>query len=363
MRTVPVALGARSYDIHVGEGALPKAAGLVPEIPGCERVAIVSDANVDRAWGDTAAEAFAPLGSTGEVERLVVEPGETSKSIERAGGLLEEMASRKVRRSDLLVALGGGMVGDLAGFAASIYQRGMALVQAPTSLLAQVDAAVGGKTAVNLTAGKNLAGTFYQPRAVVADTATLQSLPEREYLSGLAEVAKYGFSLDPALLERIEASTPALRRRDPEVLEDIVARSVAIKAAIVAADERDLDDRRIMLNYGHTLAHALESVGGYEQWLHGEAVSVGLVFASALARELGHLDAAGADRHKQVLQALGLPVTAAFDPAVIQSAWMMDKKYRGGVRWVLLKGIGDPFVTRDVPSRELSRAMRSVLPA
>ncbi|HEY4937972.1 MAG TPA: 3-dehydroquinate synthase family protein, partial [Actinomycetota bacterium] len=263
----------------------------------------------------------------------------------------------------LLVALGGGMVGDLAGFAASIYQRGMALVQAPTSLLAQVDAAVGGKTAVNLTAGKNLAGTFYQPRAVIADTATLQTLPEREYISGLAEVAKYGLSLDPELLADIEKNTAALRERDPEVLEDIVARSVAIKASIVAADERDLDDRRIMLNYGHTLAHALEALGGYEQWLHGEAVSVGLVFASALARELGYLSAAEADRHKTVLQALGLPVSADFDPAAIEEAWTMDKKYRGGVRWVLLKGIGDPFVTPGVHSPELSRAMRSVLPA
>jgi 3-dehydroquinate synthase len=363
VRTVAVDLGSRSYDIHVGEGVLAKAGGLVPEIPGCERVAIVSDANVDRAWGDTAAEAFAPLGSTGSVERLVVDAGETSKSIERVGGLLEELASRKVRRSDLLVALGGGMVGDLAGFAASIYQRGMALVQAPTSLLAQVDAAVGGKTAVNLAAGKNLAGTFYQPRAVIADTATLRTLPEREYLSGLAEVAKYGLSLDPSLLERVEANAAALRLRDPEALEDVVARSVAIKASIVAADERDLDDRRIMLNYGHTLAHALEALGGYEQWLHGEAVSVGLVFASALARELGHLSAADADRHRNVLQALGLPVTARFDPAAIESAWTMDKKYRGGVRWVLLKGIGDPFVTPNVHSRELSRAMRSVLPA
>jgi 3-dehydroquinate synthase len=363
LRTVTVDLGARSYDVHVGEGALRKAAGLVPEMKGCERVAIVSDANVDKAWGDAAAEAFAPLGSTGEVQRLVVDAGETSKSIEGVGALLEEMASRKVRRSDLLVALGGGMVGDLAGFAASIYQRGMALVQAPTSLLAQVDAAVGGKTAVNLTAGKNLAGTFYQPRAVIADTATLQSLPEREYISGLAEVAKYGLSLDPELLADIEKNTAALRARDPEVLEDIVARSVAIKASIVAADERDLDDRRIMLNYGHTLAHALEALGGYEQWLHGEAVSVGLVFASALARELGYLSAAEADRHTKVLQALGLPVSADFDPAAIEEAWTMDKKYRGGVRWVLLKGIGDPFVTPDVHSPELSRAMRSVLPA
>jgi 3-dehydroquinate synthase len=363
LRTVNVALGDRSYDVHVGDGALAKSAGLVPELPHvCERVAIVSDANVDRAWGDTAAEALAPLGSTGEVVRLVVDAGETSKSLEAAGGLLEEMAGLRLRRSDLLVALGGGMVGDLAGFAASIYQRGMALVQAPTSLLAQVDAAIGGKTAVNLSAGKNLAGTFYQPRAVIADTATLQTLPEREYLSGLAEVAKYGFSLDPELLADVEKNTKALRARDPDVLEDIVARSVAIKASIVAADERDLDDRRIMLNYGHTLAHALEALGGYQQWLHGEAVSVGLVFASALARELGHLTKEEAERHRTVLLGLGLPVSAAFDPAAIEAAWTMDKKYRGGVRWVLLKGFGDPFVTANVHSPELSRAMRSVLP-
>lgn len=361
MRTVSVELGARSYDIHVGEGALQKAAGLVPELQNCERVAIVSDANVDSAWGDTAAEAFAPLGSTGDVERIVVAAGETSKSMEVASALLEDLATRRVRRSDLLVALGGGMVGDLAGFAASVYQRGMAFVQVPTSLLAQVDAAVGGKTAVNLTAGKNLAGTFYQPRAVIADIATLRSLPEREYLSGLAEVAKYGFSLDPELLRRIEADIQALRTRDPEVLEEIVARSVAIKASVVSADERDLDDRRIMLNYGHTLAHALEALGNYEQWLHGEAVSVGLVFASALARELGFLDAGSAERHRAVLEELGLPVTAAFDPAVVEEAWTMDKKYRGGARWVLLRDIGDPFVTANVPSRELSRAMRSVL--
>ena len=362
MRTVPVSLGSRSYEVHVGEGALPKAAALVPHLPGCEQVAIVSDANVDAIWGDAAAEALAPVGSTGGVHRLVVDAGETSKSIQAVGALLEELARRRVRRGDLLVALGGGMVGDLAGFAASIYQRGMPLVQVPTSLLAQVDAAVGGKTAVNLTAGKNLAGTFYQPRAVIADTATLRSLPEREYRSGLAEVAKYGFSLDSELLAMVEASVDALGARDPDVLEEVVARSVAIKASIVAADERDLDDRRIMLNYGHTLAHALEALGGYEQWLHGEAVSVGLVFAAALARELGYLDAAAAERHRDVLQALGLPVTAEFDPEQIEGAWAMDKKYRGGVRWVLLNGIGDPFVT-DVGSREVSRAMSSVLPS
>ena len=362
MRTVAVHLEDRSYEIHVGAGALVKAAGLIPELPGCERVAVVSDTNVDAAWGDAAAEALSAVGTTGEVHRLVVDAGEISKSMDVAGGLLEDLAARRVRRGDLLVALGGGMVGDLTGFAASVYQRGMPLVQAPTSLLAQVDAAVGGKTAVNLAAGKNLVGTFYQPRAVIADIATLASLPEREYRSGLAEVAKYGLSLDPELLDLVEGHAAALRARDPDLLEEVVARSVAIKASIVAADERDLDDQRIVLNYGHTLAHALEALGGYRQWLHGEAVAVGLVFAAALAGELGFLDSASVERHRRVLVGLGLPVTADVDPAAVEAAWTMDKKYRGGVRWVLLSGIGDPFVMSGVGSRELSRAMTSVLP-
>jgi 3-dehydroquinate synthase len=361
VRSVTVELGDRSYEVHVGAGTLTKAAGLVPAIEGCERVAVISDINVDAAWGDAAAEALAPLGTSGDVHRFVVPAGETSKSIEAAGRLLESLATERIRRGDLLVALGGGMVGDLAGFVASTYQRGMRVVQVPTSLLAQVDAAIGGKTAVNLIAGKNLVGTFYQPRAVIADTVTLGSLPEREYVSGLAEVAKYGFSFEPDLLDLLEASLPAIAARDPEVLEAIVARSVAIKASVVASDEQDLADRRIMLNYGHTFAHALEALGNYEQWLHGEAVSVGLVFAATLAREVGMLSAEEADRHRSVLSALGLPVSAAFDPEAVEQAWAMDKKYRGGgVRWVLLNGIGSPVVTTGAGSRELRTAMAAV---
>jgi len=360
VKAIRVDLGERSYDVHVGAGTLPKGGALIPPVSGCERLAVVSDGNVDRAWGAVAAEGLAGLGSSGEVHRIVVDPGETSKSWEAAGLVLEELARRKLRRGDLLVALGGGMVGDLAGFVASVYQRGMPLVGVPTSLLAQVDAAVGGKTAVNLTAGKNLAGTFHQPVAVISDTATLRSLPEREYRSGLAEVAKYGLSIDPGLLDLVEGSLEAIAARDPDTLEAVVARSVAIKASVVASDERDVEDRRIVLNYGHTLAHALEALGRYQQWLHGEAVAVGLVFAASLAHELGLLDAAAVERHRSVLASLGLPVTAAFDPAAIERAWSMDKKYRGGMRWVLLKGLGEPVVTANVGSRELSRAMQAV---
>ncbi|HLH28441.1 MAG TPA: 3-dehydroquinate synthase [Acidimicrobiales bacterium] len=361
MRTVTVELGPRSYPVIIGVGALDAAAGEIPPVPGAERVAIVSDSNVDPAWGDTAARALAPLGSTGEVLRFVVAAGETSKDLAVAGSLLGDLAAARVRRSDVLVALGGGMVGDLAGFVASVYQRGMPFVQVATSLLAQVDAAIGGKTAVNLAAGKNLVGTFYQPRAVIADTTVLSTLPRREYTSGLAEVAKYGFAFDPAFLGLVESSLPAIGAGDPAVLEEVVARSVAIKASVVAADELDLADRRIMLNYGHTLAHALEALGNYEQWLHGEAVSVGMVFAAALARESGLLPPGDAERHRSTLSALGLPVTAAFDPAEIETAWSIDKKYRGGVRWVLLNGIGCPVVTTRVGSREVAAAMSAVL--
>ncbi|HWD08472.1 MAG TPA: 3-dehydroquinate synthase [Actinomycetota bacterium] len=361
MRTITVELGPRSYPVIVGVGALHAAADEIPPIDGAERVAIVSDTNVDPVWGDVAAKALAPLGSTGEVVRFVVPAGETSKDLAVAGGLLGDLAAAKVRRGDLLVALGGGMVGDLAGFVASVYQRGMPFVQVATSLLAQVDAAIGGKTAVNLPAGKNLVGTFYQPRAVIADTGLLATLPRREYTSGLAEVAKYGFAFDPEFLAFLESSLPEIAGREATTLERVVARSVAVKAAVVAADEFDLADRRIMLNYGHTLAHALEALGNYEEWLHGEAVSVGMVFAATLAREAGLLGAGDAERHRATLSALGLPVTAAFDPAEIETAWSIDKKYRGGIRWVLLNGIGCPVVTTEVGSQELAAAMSAVL--
>jgi 3-dehydroquinate synthase len=293
MRTVRVELGARSYDVHVGPGLLADAPELLGASRGIERVALISDDNVDPLWGDLAAKA---LSSFGEVQRLVIPAGERSKTLDTVGVLLEEMALQRIRRDDLVAALGGGMVGDLAGFVASVYQRGVALVQLPTTLLAQVDAAVGGKTAVNLPAGKNLVGTFSQPRAVVADTEALATLPEREFRSGLAEVAKYGLSLDPALLERTEGNVEGIRERDPDLLEEVVARCVELKAGVVAADEHDLADRRIVLNYGHTFGHALEALGGYERWLHGEAVAVGLAFAARLARELGLLEPASLQR-------------------------------------------------------------------
>lgn len=356
VRSIRVALGPRSYEVHVGAGSLARAGELAPAVSHASRVVLVSDGNVDPRWGERAAESFRDRG---EVLRLVVEPGETSKSLESAGRLLEEMAALQVRRDDLLLALGGGVVGDLGGFVASVYQRGMPLVQLPTSLLAQVDAAVGGKTAVNLAAGKNLAGTFHQPLAVVADTEALATLPEREYRSGLAEVAKYGLCFDPGLLDVLEGGAEAVGARDAGLLEEVVARSVAIKAGVVAADEHDREGR-VILNYGHTLAHALEAAGAYDRWLHGEAVAVGMVFAAALACELGILDDAALERHVVVLRRLGLPVAAAFDPEAVARVWSIDKKYRGGQRWVLLKAIGEPVVETRVDAAAIRRAIERV---
>jgi 3-dehydroquinate synthase len=357
VKTVRVELGERSYDIHAGPGLLDRLEDLVPVLPHARRAVVVADQNVWPLWGDAALDS---LQRRFDVAVLDVPAGERSKSLHVAGGLLEELGRLGVRRHDVVLALGGGMVGDLAGFVASVYQRGTAVVQLPTSLLAMVDAAIGGKTAVNLTSGKNMAGTFHQPAAVVADTRALTTLPEREYRSGLAEVAKYGFSLDPAILDILESNTDAVAERSPELLEDLVARSAAIKAGVVAEDELDLTDRRAILNYGHTFGHALELDGRYETWLHGEAISVGLVFAASLAGAAGMLDPAAVERHRTILERLGLPTRAAFEADDMAARWSMDKKHRGVQYWVLLRGMGEPVVTADVPPAAIEAALAAV---
>jgi 3-dehydroquinate synthase len=356
MRTVRVQLGERSYDIHVGPGLLDCLDELVPPLPHARRAVVIADANV-ASWATPAVQS---LGRRLDVQVLEVPAGERSKSLDVAGDLLEELGRLGLRRHDAVLALGGGMAGDLAGFVASVYQRGTAVVQLPTSLLAMVDAAIGGKTAVNLSSGKNMAGTFHQPAVVVADTRTLSTLPEREYRSGLAEVAKYGFSLDPPILDILEASLDRIAARDPDLLEELVARSAGIKARVVAEDELDLADRRAILNYGHTFGHALELDGGYETWLHGEAISVGLVFAAALAGASGLLDAGAVERHRRVLGALGLPTRATFEAEGMAGRWSMDKKHRGVQHWVLLRGIGDPVVTADVGPEAIAAALAAV---
>lgn len=355
MRTVRVDLGDRSYDVHVGEGLLARLETLVP-LGRAERAVLVADGAVARLWGSIVEER---LGSRVPVRTLVVEPGERSKTLERAGTLLSRLAEWEVRRNDLLVTLGGGMVGDLGGFVASLYQRGMPLVHLPTTVAAQVDAAIGGKTAVNLPAGKNLIGTFHQPVAVVADTSTLATLDDREFRAGAAEVIKYALTLDRELAADLRASSAAILARDPPTLEGLVARCAALKAGVVAGDELDTGNR-VVLNYGHTFGHALEALGGYERWLHGEAVAVGMVFAAALAEELGLLGPEEVAEHLSLLELFGLATSAEFDPEEVVRLWNLDKKYVEGRRWVLLEAIGKPVVEMDVGDDEIRRALRRV---
>ena len=279
---------------------------------------------------------------------------------------MKRLTVRVVPPCDVVVALGGGVVGDVAGFTAAVYHRGVAVVQVPTTLLAQIDAAVGGKTGVNLPEGKNLIGAFHQPIAVVADVDTLKTLPEREYRAGLGEVAKYALIGQLShehgeLVELVDADAAAIRRRDPGALTDLVYRCVELKADVVARDPEERTGVRAVLNYGHTLAHALEASGEYDDLLHGEAVAVGLVFASELAATLGRIDASTAERDRGLVSALGLPIRApdGFDASTLLELMRRDKKAKGGLTFVLPGPNGIERVD-DPPAAAIERALESV---
>jgi 3-dehydroquinate synthase/shikimate kinase/3-dehydroquinate synthase len=352
-RAIEVDLGPRSYRVHVGEGISGSAHQLLPELPAAETAFLVTHPEI--------APLAAPLVSSLEsldlrVVTCEVSSGERSKSLAVAGRLYDDMAAAGIRRHDLVVGFGGGVVTDLAGFVASTYCRGIAVVHFPTTLLAQVDAAVGGKTALNLDAGKNLVGSIHQPVAVVCDIALLGNLDEAEMRSGLAEAIKYGFIRSPEVLDFVEREAAAIMGRDPGVLAEIVARCIAIKAEIVAADERETGTRAI-LNYGHTFAHALEQSAGYEGIRHGEAVAIGMMAAAHLARELDRVDDSVVERHRRLLSSVGLPTSAALDLELLERAWQHDKKHRKGVRFVLLNRIGEAEPGMEAPRSALVGAI------
>lgn len=350
MRTVDVELGDRSYRVFVGAGLLESWRDLVDF--GGSRAALIADRRVLQLHP-------AVLGSLGpDAVTFEVSEGEKAKNIEEATALLSKMAGASIRRNDFVITLGGGSISDLGAFVASIYMRGIPVVHIPTTLLAQVDAAVGGKTAVNLPEGKNVVGTFHQPAAVVADVDTLRTLPGEEYRSGLAEVIKYALVLDPSLLSLIESDRAAILGRDPEVLEDLVEKCVSLKARLVSADERDTGNR-IFLNYGHTLGHALERAKGY-RGRHGEAIAVGMAFAAILAREVGLLDEVGESEHFRMLEMFGLPTAADFDEEEVEKGWRLDKKNKGTGRWVLLSAIGRPEVLENLAPDVVHRALAKV---
>ena len=360
MERVSVAVPSRTYDVTVGEGVLAAAADHLPSLPAAERAFVVADSVVAERYLGPLSDGLEAAGL--RTVHLPVPQGEDAKTIQVMTALHRQLATQGAHRSDPVVALGGGSVGDLAGLVAATYMRGVPFVQVPTTLTGQVDAAIGGKSAVNLPEGKNLVGAFHQPVAVLADVATLASLPEREYRSGLAEVAKYALTLDLELLASLEADPSPLLRREPAALEPLVARCVRAKATVVSGDERD-EAGRLVLNYGHTLGHALERLDEFAGRTHGEAIAVGMVFAARLAEATGRAPRGVAARLGRLLASLGVePDEPLPSPDDVVAAMRMDKKFRGGVRFVLLEDVGRPFVEDDVSEDAVRTTLEAMAP-
>lgn len=352
MPVVNVSLGDRSYPIHVGAGLLARAE-LIMERLRKKKVAIITNTTVAPLYLAPVRRALEALGV--DVVSITVPDGESHKNWKTLNGIFDELLERRCERGTALIALGGGVIGDLVGFAAAVYQRGVPYVQVPTTLLAQVDSAVGGKTAINHPLGKNLIGAFYQPRAVVADTDTLTTLPAREFAAGLAEVIKYGAIRDREFFDWLEANMARLVQREPEALAHAIERSCANKAEVVAVDERE-DGPRALLNFGHTFGHAIETGTGYGAWSHGEAVSAGMVLATRLSQRLGWIGREETQRVAAILASAGLPVQA---PGLGLERYLelmgLDKKVEGGrVRFILLKHIGEAIVSNQVPRAALA---------
>jgi 3-dehydroquinate synthase len=342
MITVDVALDTCSYPIHIGAGLLGHAPLLLPALSE-PRVAVVTDSNVAPLYLERVTGALRKADIA--VTEIVIPAGEFSKEWPTLNLVFDRLLASGCDRATTVVALGGGVVGDLAGFAAATYQRGVPLVQMPTTLLAQVDSSVGGKTAINHPLGKNMIGAFYQPRVVVTDTSALDTLPDRELCAGLAEVIKHGLLGDAAFFAWLEENIDKLRGREPLALAHAIRRSCEMKAAIVREDERE-SGIRAHLNLGHTFGHAIETGLGYGNWLHGEAVAAGMVMAAELSHRLGHLAAHDVERVRVLLARAGLPVTGpALGPGTYFELMRRDKKaVAGDIRFVLLKQLGEAFV-------------------
>lgn len=354
MRTLQVDLGERSYPIHIGTDLLSKAELFVPHIAG-KQVAIVTNETVAPLYLERLTQTLAGY----KVQPIVLPDGESFKNWETLQLIFDGLLTARHDRRTTIIALGGGVIGDMAGFAAACYQRGVDFIQVPTTLLSQVDSSVGGKTGINHPLGKNMVGAFYQPKAVLIDTATLRTLPPRELSAGLAEVIKYGLICDAPFLDWLETHMEALLALESTALTEAIERSCAAKARVVGADERE-SGIRATLNLGHTFGHAIETHMGYGVWLHGEAVAAGTVMALEMSRRLGWIDAAERDRSMRLLRAAGLPIVPPQEmtPAHFLEHMAVDKKVIDGqLRLVLLSRLGEAVVTADYPGNILDETL------
>lgn len=354
MQTLSVDLGDRSYPIYIGHGLLRNSDLYTPYIKG-RQVLIVSNETIAPLYLEDVKSALADY----QVDTVVLPDGEKYKDLNTLNLIFDELLERRHNRTTTLIALGGGVVGDMTGFAAAAYQRGVNFIQVPTTLLSQVDSSVGGKTGVNHPLGKNMIGAFHQPQCVIADTDTLQTLPSSEMAAGMAEVIKYGLITDAEFYEWLQSNVTSLMAGDAKFLADAIYRSCSNKAKVVAKDEREGGIRAI-LNLGHTFGHAIESHQGYGNWLHGEAVGAGMIMAADLSQRLGYLQTQDVEHLSQLLKAASLPVEGPADMTCEDyiSRMAVDKKVLdGALRLVLLKEIGDAYITSEVPRQLLNETL------
>ena len=345
MESITVGLAERSYQIHFGAGTLNGVGAACATLPLGKQAAVVTNPLVGSLYFETIRRSLTEAGF--QVHRIDIPDGEEYKNLDTLKLIYDRLIEEGLDRGGFIVALGGGIVGDVAGYAAASYLRGISFVQVPTTLLAQVDSSVGGKTGVNHEKGKNLIGAFYQPQTVMIDVATLTTLAEREYLCGLAEVVKYGVVLDRQLFDFLESHADRLLARDTECLLKVIRSCCTLKAGVVAQDERETGLRAV-LNYGHTFGHAVESLTGYSRFKHGEAVAIGMVQAAKASEAMGYCTTDDTERVVSLVKALGLPTALPeFSAKLYAEALMHDKKVKsGGINFVFNKGIGNFLITR-----------------
>ncbi len=354
-QSLTVDLADRSYPIHIGPGLLTRGELVAQHLPQ-RKVVIITNTVVAPLYLDALQTSLAQQQIA--VQSIVLPDGEAYKDWQTLNQVFDALLAHRAERKTTLIALGGGVIGDLAGFAAAVFQRGTPFIQIPTTLLAQVDSSVGGKTAINHPQGKNMIGAFYQPRAVIADTDTLKTLPDRELSAGIAEIVKYGLIGDAGFFSWLEANMDRLMARDPQALTHAIEVACRNKAAVVASDERE-EGARALLNLGHTFGHAIESGLGYGKWLHGEAVAAGMVIAARVSQKMGLMDSDAVERTRHLLQRARLPVLG---PALGADRYLElmghDKKVESGkIRFILLRGIGDAFISDAVPRDVLSAVL------